>query len=297
MFCKNCGTKSESTKKFCTNCGKEFSTATNDHSEQSTPNFTKPNFESSWSAGRIIGVLFIIGFFAWGAYSSSDDDSIEKNNTALSTYDSGNSEQAINQFQEASELAVTNEAKINTLKNLGYALSSESRDDEAQAAFQEALALTKEGSFDYYLISGEIADLQNKPNSALLSFNKAYEIGPGEFQVNSALAIFYIDMDDLHPQYVDYPKALIYAQKAYDLSGLEIAKTNLALAHYFNEDYTQTISLLSTANISNSPIKAYFLGLAYMQVDDSMNAKKYLRQAIAGGLEVPQEIKDYINTY
>lgn len=297
MFCKNCGTKSDGTKKFCTNCGKEFPNASKvePSQAQSTPNFTKPKFESSWSAGRIIGIIIIVGLIGWGAYSSSDDDSIEKNNDALSAYDSGNSEQAITQFQEASKLAVTNDTKINTLKNLGYALTSEGRIDEAESAFSEALALASQGSFDYYLISGEIADLQNKPNSALLSFNKAFEIGPEEFQVNNSLALFYMDMDDVHPQYVDYKKALTFAQKSYNLSGLEIAKSNLAIAHYFNENYTQAISLLSTIDISKSPIKAYFLGLAYAQVDDLVSAKKYLRQAIAGGLEVPQEVRDYIN--
>jgi len=104
-------------------------------------------------------------------------------------------------------------------------------------------------------------------------------------------------MEDLHPQYVDYKKALTFAQKSYDLSGLQIAKSNLAIAHYFNENYSQTISLLSAIDISKSPIKAYYLGLSYSQVEDSVNAKKYLKMAIAGGLEVPQNVRDYINTH
>ena len=60
MFCENCGTKSDSTKKFCTNCEKELSNTTKTESSQaqSTPNFTKPKFESSWSAGRYIEVSY-----------------------------------------------------------------------------------------------------------------------------------------------------------------------------------------------------------------------------------------------
>jgi tetratricopeptide (TPR) repeat protein len=299
MFCKNCGTKSDGTKKFCTNCGKQFFNASKAEPSQvqGAPNFTKPKSESSWSAGRIIGIIVIVALIGWGAYSSSDDDSIEKNNNALTAYDSGNSEQAITQFQEASRLAITDDTKINTLKNLGYVLTSEGRVDEAVASFEEALALTSGDSYDYYLISGEIADLQNKPNSTLLSFNKAYAKGPDEFQVNNSLALFYMDIEDLHPQYVDYKKALTYAQKAYNLSSQEIAKSNLAIAHYFNGNYTQTILLLSTSDVSKAPLKAYFLGLSYAQVDDAVNAKKYLKMAIAAGLEVPQEVPEYINTH
>jgi tetratricopeptide (TPR) repeat protein len=148
---------------------------------------------------------------------------------------------------------------------------------------------------DYYLISGEIAELENKPNSALIAYNKAYEKDPEDGQVNNSLALFYLDLYDAHPQYTDYPKALTFALKANQLQSDNISKKNLALAYYFNENYVQTISLLRSVDISKEPDYAYYLGLAYAVTKDTINAKIYLRQAIAGGMKVPQNVYDYIN--
>jgi tetratricopeptide (TPR) repeat protein len=100
------------------------------------------------------------------------------------------------------------------------------------------------------------------------------------------------------PQYENYPKALFYAKKAYeyDTEKSEIAKQNLAIAYYFNENFDQTITLLSTSNLTQHPYAAYWLGLAYLRKEDHLNAQLYLQKAINGGAEVPQEIIDYLNS-
>jgi tetratricopeptide (TPR) repeat protein len=258
-----------------------------------------------WTAGRIIKIALIVlvvgailgSKIILSAINSIDSDAIDKNNNALNAYDSGNNQEAITQFQQASQDAVSNDTKINTLKNLAYVYSSEGQDDLALSTFQEALALASADSVDYYLISGEIAELESKPNAALIAYNKAYTKDPDDYQVNNSLALFYIDIYDVHPQYVDYKKALGYAQKANQISPSNVSKKNLALAYYFNENYSQTISLLRSVDISKEPNYAYFLGLAYAQTDDTVNAKLYLRQAIVGGMKVPQEVYDYINTH
>lgn len=297
MYCKNCGTESNGTKKFCTNCGTLFAVA------QTIPPVRPPMPKEPWTTGRIIktvAVVVIVGGLIlvkiiFGAINSVDNTAVETNDRALDAYNSGNSDQAISQFQQASQDAVTNANKINSLKNLAYVYSSEGKDDLALSTFKEALALSSIDSIDYFLISGEIAELEGKYNAALIAYNKAYAKNSEDFQVNNSLALFYIDLYDVHPQYVDYTKALSYAQKANQLQNDNISKKNLALAHYFNENYTQTISLLRSVNISNEPNYAYYLGLAYAATEDTVNAKIYLRQAIAGGMEVPQEVYDYIN--
>lgn len=295
MYCKNCGTKSDGTKNFCTNCGKELSGAKAAPSQaRTTPNFTKTEFKSSWSVGRILGILFIVAIVGWGIYVSQDDAVIKKNNNALSNFDSGNSQQAINQFEEASRDAVSTENKINTLKNLAYVYSSVGQNDQSINTFNEALALTSSDSFDHYLISGEVAMLQGKPDTALLAYNKAYTKNPNDFQINNALALFYIDIEDVAPQHSDYAKAVGYAQRAVQLTDLQVARQNLGLAYYFNENYPQAISTFSSLTLDKDSTTAYWLGLSYARNNEPTDAKIYLRKAIANGVKVPQEVYDYL---
>lgn len=290
MFCKNCGKQSTGNQKFCTNCGATLS-------ETIPPQKSIPSDIKNKTISGLI-LAGIVALVVWGSYSSSKDEAaIKTNNDALSNYDLGNTQQAITQFQEASQNAVSSENKINTLKNLGYVYSSEGQVDLSIGAFQEALSLTSEGSFDYYLISGEIASRQNKPSSALMSYKKAYEKNPEDFQINNALALFYIDIADAHPQYVDYKKGLEHALKASQLTDLQIAKQNLGAAYYFNENYPQAISVLSSITVDKDTYTAYLLGLSYARNDDPVNAKFYLRKAIANGVTVPQEVYNYINSH
>ena len=124
---------------------------------------------------------------------------------------------------------------------------------------------------------------------ALISFDGGLEV--------HKLDLYDVDINSIARQYVDYKKALTYAQKAYDLNKLESPKENLAIAYYFNENYNQTISLLSSSNFIQHPYAAYWLGFAYSKIDDSYNAKIYLQKAIAGGVKVSQEVWDYINSH
>lgn len=305
MFCKNCGTESAGTKKFCTNCGTPFSVTQSSETTLPQKPVRPPMPKEPWTTGRIIktviAVVFVGGLvllkFGWGAINSIDSTAVDKNNSAQESYQSGgDADQAISQLQQASQDAVTNSTKLTTKTNLAYVYSSEGKDDLALSTFKEALALAPEGSFDYYLISGEIALLEAKPNAALIAYNKAYEKGPSEFQINNALNLFYLDIASERPQYENYPKALTYALKAHEIQPSEITKQNLAIAYYFNENYKQSISLLSsTSNIASQPYIAYWLGLSYARDEQPINAKRYLQIAINGGVEVPQEVIDYIN--
>lgn len=299
MFCTNCGKKSEGSQKFCTSCGGALSV---DEASKVAPNVkasAHTSTENPWSAGRIATILIILAVVGFGIYGSLDEDSITQNNEGLASFDSGDNQTAINQLQQASQGAVTNDTKINALKNLAYVYESEGLYDDAHNAYTEALSLVSEGSFDYYLISGEIALLEGKPNAALLSYNKAYEKNPNDFQINNSLALFYIDLEDLYPQYVDYQKALSYAKRAYDFDPekLESTKQNLAIAHFFNDNYNEAISLLSTSNLAQHPYTAFWLGLAYVSNGDDSNGRFYLQKAVDAGVDVPQEIYDYLYSY
>ena len=70
----------------------------------------------------------------------------------------------------------------------------------------------------------------------------------------------------------------------------------MAIANYFNNNFDETISLLSSSDLSKNPYAAYWLGLAYVKKEDMDNAKIYLKKAMDGGAEVPQEVKDFVNS-
>ena len=298
-FCTNCGKESAGKQKFCTSCGTPFLKV----EEKETPEIkTAPvshASESSWSAGRIVTILVILAIVGFGIYGSLDEESITTNNEGLTSFDSGDSQTAINQFERAAQQASTNQTKIDVLKNLGYVHATEGQYSEALDAFKQALALTTENSFDYYLISGENALLEYKPNAALLSFNKAYDLKPTDFQVNNSLALFYLDLEEIAPQYSDYAKALSHAKIAYDndVEKSEVSKQNLAIAYFFNENFAQTISLLSTTNLNQHPHMAYWLGWAYAAKGDVSNAKFYFQKAADAGIEMEQEAYDYLYSY
>lgn len=296
MFCKNCGTKLDGTKKFCTNCG--------------TPSPVQPTekrqgTKEPWTTRRIIKYIFVGGIIALllgaklilGIINVADSNAVETNNSALTAYDSGNPEDAILQFRQAADNAVTDANRANSLINLAYVYSSESRNSEALATFKEALPYTDNDSYSFHLATGEIALLEGNPSAALASYEKAYSLKSNEYQTNNALTLFYLDINGEHPNYEDYPKALTYALKADELSDLETTKQNLALAYYFNEEYETAISILNNLSVDKDSYTAYWIGLSYLNLGDESNAKFYLRKAIANGVEVPQEINDYVYGY
>jgi tetratricopeptide (TPR) repeat protein len=306
MFCKNCGIKSDGTKKFCTNCGTGFTSSESSNASTTPPPVRQPMPKEPWTTGKIIKTVLavivvggiIVAKFGLSSINSIDNKAVDKNNSAQESYESGGDPNlAISQLEQASSDAVTRSTKMTTRVNLAYVYSSEGKNDLALSTFKEALTFASEGSVDYYLISGEIALLEGKPNSALVAYNKAYEKDPNSFQINNALNLFYLDISDERPQYSNYPKALTYALKANEVQPSYITKQNLAIAYHLNEDYKKAISVfLSINNISSQPYTAFWLGLAYAGDQQPINAKLYLQMAINGGVDVPQEVINYLNS-
>jgi tetratricopeptide (TPR) repeat protein len=299
MYCHKCGKQNNTGSKFCKYCGVKFDGVDEkkelENVEHSTASHhTEKKKSSIW--GKVITAVVILLILGGGIYGSVDKEPIATNNEALTNFDTGDSESAIMKFRQAADEATTDEIKVAALKNLGYVYSTEGQTTQALSAFNEALPLTTQDTFDFYLISGEVALLDGNVNDALTNYNSAYRLNPEDFQINNALALFHMDLEEVAPRYVDYNKALLYAKKANELSPSEISKQNLAIAHYFNDNYNDTISLLSTSNFSQHPYAAYWLGLAYLSIEDDANAKTYLQMAIDNGAEVPQEIIDYLNS-
>lgn len=299
MYCNKCGKKNLEGSKFCKHCGVKFDGMNKENESEQIKHPTTPHQvekKKSSSLGKIIKTLVFIAFIGFGIYGSIDKEPIATNNEALIKFDTGDSKTAIEQFRKAANEATSDRIKVDVLKNLAYVYSSEGQTAQAVSVFNEALVLTTKDTFDYYLISGELALLNGNINDALTNYNNAYRLNPEDFQINNALAIFHLDLEGVAPKYEDYNKALLYAKKANELSPTEVSKQNLAIAYYFNENYSETISLLSSSNFKQHPYAAYWLGLAYLENKDDANAKTYLQMAIDGGAEVPQEVYDYLDS-
>jgi len=296
MFCEKCGNQLTAGEKFCASCGAQVLT---EQSSKQYGNLEKePQRRNVWKIISWVIVVLAIGGFS--VYSRLDNQSVEQNNKALESFDSGNSDDAIKMFEIAKETATSNENKLNSLKNLGYVYSSEYDEKSKELAlstFKEALELTTANSFDYYLVSAEIALLEGKPTAALLAYNKAYELNPKDFQINNALALFYLDIEDIASEHSDYVKGLTYAKKAfeYDTEKLENTKQNLAIAYFFNENYDKAIELLQTTDFVQQPNVHLWLGLSYAGKGDRERAVYHFQTAMNSGLDLPQEIKDYLN--
>lgn len=301
MFCKKCGQELNGEIKFCVNCGEVASPTIHASAPESKKKI------KHWLVGikeilkkintkKSVQIIVVIIIIIAGIYGSRNDDAIKKNDDAIKNYDSGKSQEAMSQLEEAAKNATQDDTKIATLKNLAYVYSSENKNDLALDSFQQALKLTNNGSYDYFLVSGEIALLQDRPYDAYINYNKAYQLNPDDFQINNALNLFYIDLEGKHPEYQDYKKALSYALKAYELNKLDLVKQNLAVAQYFNENYDEAISLLSSVNLDKDSYTAYWLGLSYARKDDTANAKYYLQKAIDNGVQVPQEVINFLNS-
>lgn len=305
MFCNKCGTRIDEDASFCNSCGATVANIkkTNEIEHSIPPVIFAPAEENkAWKVGRIIKTILIIVAIAIGIFfkffNFLENEAVNTNNNALTAYDSGNSEQAISQFKQASDDALSNDNKINSLKNLAYVYATESKNDLALKTFQEALALTSKNTFDYYLISGEIALLNKDSGSAKVAYEKAYEVKPNEFQINNALTLFYLDLEEVAPKYADYKKALMYAQKANEVSdeGIKnITKENLAIAYFYNKKYDQALTLFLSLDSSKKPYINYWIGLTYLAKEDGTNARNYLLRAKNAGVEIEPEINKYLN--
>lgn len=294
MFCKKCGSELSSNTKFCSNCGNSNILPSKESASVIT--IPKNPHRLKKTIGTIVTVVVFIVFMLIKFGATVDNEATEKNNIALeSMLDWELSDTTIYQFEEAADEAVSDSAKMTIQTNIGYAYATQGENDLALKAFKEALQLAPQWTFDFHLISSEIAQLEWKPYIASNHLNDAYSIDPNSYQVNNALSLFYLDLEDKRPEYVDYPKALTHAIKAYEVAPEELVKQNLAIAYYYNDDYDKAIYLMSTSDYNNNPNIAFLLGMAYIWKEDIEKAKFYIDIAVAGWMAVPQEVINYFD--
>jgi tetratricopeptide (TPR) repeat protein len=247
---------------------------------------------------KIVTIIIFLVFAGLGIYGSLGDKGRQQNETALDLLDKQSDyAAAITQLESAVNNTYNKEEKINVLKNLGYAYWMNLDNAKAKAAFNQALALTAADSFDYYLIAGELALLEENPLLAKENYEKAYQKEPDNYQINSSLGLFYLGFDEVTQDYIDYEQALKYKQQAYDSNqDSEISKENLANNYFYLENYDQAIGLYLQTNLATKAFNNYMLGLSYYAKEDLVNSKKYLQQAKDLGFELEPEAEEILTT-
>lgn len=301
MYCTKCGKNISDNAKFCNFCGAGNSAQemTEDKPAKEYKKYNKKKrFFFSWltdNLGRIIIAVIIISVIIGGIYDVLNEEAIDKNNLAIDSFDkSGNYGTAKKSLELAVEDSYGDDMKINTLKNLAYVESTEGKEAEAIVNFKKALGYTEDQSFDYYLITGEIAFLEKKYNVALYNFEKALQINPNDFQINNSLGIYYLDMED--EGHTNYTKALTYFKKAQTNNDSEILKENMAINYFFLEQYDIALNLFLQLNYQSKEYLSYWIGLTYLAKEDLINGRVYLQKAVDSGMEVEQEITDFLNS-
>lgn len=241
---------------------------------------------------RILAVVLVIGI---GAYYSLDDNLIDQNNEAIEILDkSGNFEEAAMMFEKSAEEAVLIDNKVLFYSNAGYTHSFSEAYDKATENFQKALDLVSVDSFDYFLLTAEIAVLADKVEDAKTNFGKALEIDPSSYQANNSLGLLYLGLTEATLSSVDYQKALDHIQRAYEQDETETTASNMALAHFGLENYDEAIILFKETNLDEKAYNNYWLGLAYLANLDGDNAKIYLQKADDMGVEMEDFIYEFL---
>lgn len=294
MQCATCG-KEIARGKFCAECGKlyglkEAATSSTETAEKLAGS-TKP-FKIVANIVSVIIGLVVIGF---SVYGSLDNQAVDSNNAALDAYDSGDSDAAISGLEAAIDEAATTDTKIRALVNLAYVHLADDETAAAMARFEEALALAEPDSFRYHLVSGEIAELNGDPESTLEHYLAAYEQDPYNSQINSTLALFYLDFNDVRSDYADYEQALFHAHAAYSAEQSPTTEENLGFAYYYNENYANAVKyFLMEDDFTADPYMAMWTGYAYWDMGDTANAQTYFRRAVDYGAEVPDEVREFL---
>jgi len=292
MQCKNCGADMSFFKRVCEDCGAER--------EADTP---AENQNRSIKLKWIIYGIIIIASIYGGISDFLDKDAIDINNSTLSEqYNQESEESAISGFQEALNEAHSNEAKLLTSVNLGYAYAADSQFDMAQKTFKEALQYTKSNSSDEQLILGEIALYQNNPTEAEKYYLKANELLPNDYQILSSLATFYLNTENFSKDFFDPEKSIVYAKNAYnvvknnqDENIIKSTVETLAIGYYLESQYEETIKVLSESNHTNDPENAYIVGMSYLLNGQSEIGQPYLETAVRQGDMTNEELDEYLN--
>lgn len=210
------------------------------------------------------------------------DEGLSYNDQALEKMNTGDYDEAERLFKLALESMTENDRESTRIihENLGILYSSKGDSDQALQQYQEALSLSEPNGSDYYAIAGVIKILEGDVTEAIEDFERALETEPGHFGANNNLGLIFLGMID--EKIVDFERALPHNQKAHEQNGGISAMGNLAMSYYALDRYSNALPLFEALNAlspDNAPAK-YYIGLIYWENGDPTRARIFLNEAI-----------------
>ena len=254
-------------------------------------------FKGGSKLGKLRNFVIIALVIGLSFYTSLDNSSIDQNNAGLDSYNSGNYEDAVSQLENALDAAVTPDAKMNASLNLAYVYTSELQYDEALKYFEIALEHAAKNSYQYPLITGEIAMVEGDYAKAKENYLAAHTISPKEFQTLNALTLFYLNADD--DSYYNPQEAVKYALESMDRTDqytAETAKENLSVAYFANQQYQDALDTMNQMDLEVASYMYYWVALAQIELEDFEGAKQSFIKYQQAGYDLGPELSELISS-
>jgi tetratricopeptide (TPR) repeat protein len=291
----------------CPNCGQSINSSSNSSSQTGLNGQLDSNLGTVKSIMinkiktrfKIVAIMIVVGiiifvFFNKPILQFLNDMAEDTADQAVQLYNSGDTTGALNNMLDALEMASDPKIELTLLKNIAYIYIEQGSKEDALEYLNKALLLASKDSFDYYLITGEIAWVNGQTDSAYTAYEQAKKLKTDDYQLNNNLALLHLNLNGKANKYFDYTKALAYSKKAVELNKTKYSQNILGIAYYFNKDYKNAISILGSLSGYYDPISDYYLGLAYLDSGDDFNSIVYLKSAIQDGVTPSQKVVDFL---
>jgi Tfp pilus assembly protein PilF len=272
----------------CSKCGErdKLVKILNDRSESKVESGGKGKF-------MLITIVVLAALVAANVARFSEGLAFRETEKAIELYQSGGDpEEAAKMMEDSIGGLGDDESKMESYKNIAYVYSNEENYDLSIENFEKALEYTRVGDYNYYLINGEIDLMELEIDSAFENYNKALDVRYTDFQIHNALGLFYLDMYEIAPDYVDYEKALEHFELAdkWDLDEQLFIVENKAITQIFLEDYDSAIEYFSGADLANNGYSHFWLAFAYYGKEDVEKGDEHFLRAIELNPEIAAEI-------
>lgn len=284
-YCRECGKKKKvDSNNKCYYCGADMVKEVVKNVTYPKP--PKKKLTVSRFLRNLLIIVIVIFFIFSNIWRTVNNGVIDENNKIIAEHrKTNNADIAIEKLKKLLNKATTKETKELILQNIGNIYSEEGDNYKAIEYYSKSIEYNKKDTYEYYINKANIYESKNNLEEAEKTYLKALAEKPNDYLINNHLSLFYFKENTIK---TDFKKALEYARKSLkysDLVDIKVAKENLAIILYYNEEYDEAIKyFLEVDSIGKFYIKEW-LGYSYQILEKYDKAKYYFEKAIEEGAE------------